>query len=67
LSFTGEILNYLYLANDILQKAKSTDNSQILKAFQVQMPDMVTLVCEKNIDRPLLKEILKVSSGSGRC
>lgn len=60
-AFTGEILNYLYLANDILQKAKSTENTRLLKAFQPQMPDMVSLICEHNNDRPLFKEILKVS------
>ena len=49
------------MANDILQKAKSTENARLLKAFQPQMPDMVSLICETNTDRPLFKEILKVS------
>jgi len=59
---TGKILNYLYLANDILQKSNSTDNTRMLKAFQTQMPDMINLVCHSNSDRLLFKEIHKVAS-----
>ena len=54
-----QTLNYLYLANDILQKAKVT-NGKMLKAFQTHLPDLVSLLCQSNSDRPLFKEILKV-------
>lgn len=55
-----QILNFFFLANDILQKAKTTDNTRILKSFQTQLPDVAHAISASNLDRSLCKEILKI-------
>jgi hypothetical protein len=59
-----KVVNYLYLANDVLQKAKATNKDIVMKSFEKYLPQMVDLICSQINDRSLIKEILKVSSDS---
>jgi hypothetical protein len=62
-----KVVNYLYLANDVLQKAKATNKDIVLKSFEKYLPQMVDLICGNLNDRSLIKEILKVASDSADC
>jgi len=55
-----KILNYVYLSNDILQKAKNASKDDYLRAFEAHLPLTLDILTKKIVERDLLKETLKV-------